>query len=156
MAGAQNKKDSPGAFKSCLIPYQEQIFIWWYDERLSATEIQKRLLTEFGIEVHRTTLARFIKIRHNKPDPHQRPPHLQNLNITQPSATSSTACPKTEKTNIPTSVVRKTILPPPMPPIDPETATGEELIQYLESATPQELGRLADAAKEKGCQAKRK
>ena len=26
MAGAQNKRNSPGAFRSCLIPYKNQIF----------------------------------------------------------------------------------------------------------------------------------
>ena len=52
MAGAQNKRNSPGAFRSCLIPYKNQIFTWWFDDRKSAREIQTLLAEQFGLEVH--------------------------------------------------------------------------------------------------------
>lgn len=73
MAGAQNKRNSPGAFRSCLIPYKNQIFTWWFDDRKSAREIQMLLAEQFGLEVHWSTLTRFIKVRSRKPDPHERP-----------------------------------------------------------------------------------
>ena len=76
MAGAQNKKNTPGAYKSSLIPYKEQIFAWWFDERLSSAEIQKRLKEQFNIEIHATSITRFIRVRRLKPDPRERPPHL--------------------------------------------------------------------------------
>ena len=77
MAGAQNKRNTPGAFRSCLIPYQEQIFIWWFDERKSAREIQTLLAEQYGLEVHWSTITRFIKVRSRKADPHERPSHLK-------------------------------------------------------------------------------
>ena len=40
----------PGAFRSCLIPFTDQILDWWYDDLLTAAEIQRRLKTE-GLEV---------------------------------------------------------------------------------------------------------
>ena len=33
----------PGAFRSCLIPFTDQILDWWYDDLLTAAEIQRRL-----------------------------------------------------------------------------------------------------------------
>ena len=40
----------PGAFRSCLIPFTDQTLDWWYDDLLTAAEIQRRLKTE-GLEV---------------------------------------------------------------------------------------------------------
>ena len=76
MAGAQNKRNSPGAFRSCLIPYKDQIFTWWFDDRKSAREIQTLLAEQFGLEVHWSTITRFIKVRSQKADPHEKPAHL--------------------------------------------------------------------------------
>ena len=175
MAGAQNKKDTPGAFKSCLIPYTEQILNWWYDERLYATKIQQRLLPEFDIEVHRTTLSRFIKVRHLRPDPHRRPAYLHN-NVSEqiPAVQSKTSQkqPKSEKkvalentknalknsqkemqSSAPKAAAPISV---PISTIDPKTATAEEIIQYLGTSTPQELGRVADKAKAEELKAKRK
>ena len=66
MAGAQNKRNSPGAFRSCLIPYKDQIFTWWFDDRKSDREIQTLLAEQFGLEVHWSTITRFIKVRHGR------------------------------------------------------------------------------------------
>ncbi len=145
MQGAQNKKKTPGAFKSCLIPYQEQIFTWWYDDRLSAVEIQKLLQTKFGIEVHRSTLARFIKVRRDKPDPHQRPAHLMPTSARK-APVKSTTSPKRQD---PGKSAAPVIPPEPGEPINPDSATGDDLLKYLEDSTPQALGRAAAAAKKK-------
>ncbi len=66
-------KKKNGAFRSCLIPYKEQIFTWWFDEKKTAREIQALLLENFQIEVHFSTITRFIKVRTRKADPHERP-----------------------------------------------------------------------------------
>ena len=55
----------PGAFRSCLIPFTDQILDWWYDDLLTAAEIQRRLKAE-GLEVARTTVMRFIKVREQR------------------------------------------------------------------------------------------
>ena len=34
MTEEQKNRMHPGAYKSCLIPYAEAIFTWWYDEQL--------------------------------------------------------------------------------------------------------------------------
>lgn len=34
MTEEQKNRMHPGAYKSCLIPYSEAIFNWWYDEQL--------------------------------------------------------------------------------------------------------------------------
>ena len=41
----ENKQNHmhPGALKSCLIPFTDQIFDWWYDDHLSVAEIRRRL-----------------------------------------------------------------------------------------------------------------
>lgn len=102
MPGAQTKKTTPGAYKSSLIPHQEQIFAWWFDERQTATEIQHRLQSEHNLEVHRTTITRFIKVRRLKPDPKQRPPHLQKTKLTAVSSPEPASPPKS-KINAPTT-----------------------------------------------------
>ena len=79
MAGVQNKRNSPGAFRSCLIPYKDQIFTWWFDDRKSAREIQALLAEQFGVEVHWSTITRFIKVRSRKADPHEKPAHLMTF-----------------------------------------------------------------------------
>ena len=116
MAGAQNKRNSPGAFRSCLIPYQEQIFTWWFDERKSAREIQTLQAEQYGLEVHWSTITRFIKVRSRKPDPHERPSHLKQSE---------------KETDSPVPEIRKGFL------------------EILMNSTPQELGRMADEARER-------
>ena len=62
MTEEQKNRMHPGAYKSCLIPYAEAIFTWWYDEQLPATEIQRRLANA-GMTVSLSTITRFIKVR---------------------------------------------------------------------------------------------
>ena len=62
MTEDQKKRMHPGAYKSCLIPYAEAIFSWWYDEQLPAAEIQRRL-NQAGMVVSLSTITRFIKVR---------------------------------------------------------------------------------------------
>ena len=96
--------------------YQEQIFTWWFDERKSAREIQTLLAEQYGLEVHWSTITRFIKVRSRKTDPHERPSHLK----------------QGEKgTDSPVPKIRKGFL------------------EILMNSTPQELGRMADEAREK-------
>ena len=133
MAGAQNKRNSPGAFRSCLIPYKDQIFIWWFDDRKSAREIQALLAEQFGLEVHWSTITRFIKVRSRKADPHEKPAHL----VAFEKGTSSSHI------SFPSESVSKTHSN------DPDRhAEGERLLQILKNSTPQELGRMADEAQE--------
>ena len=65
----------PGAYKSCLIPYAEAIFTWWYDEQLPATEIQRRLKNA-GMMVSLSTITRFIKVRERLAARRQKPENL--------------------------------------------------------------------------------
>ena len=132
MAGAQNKRNSPGAFRSCLIPYKDQIFTWWFDDRKSAREIQTLLAEQFGLEVHWSTITRFIKVRSQKADPHERPVHLVAFEKgTSSSHTSPESVSKTHLNN------------------RNRHAEGERLLQILKNSTPQELGRMADEAMER-------
>ena len=69
----------PGAFRSCLIPFTDQILDWWYDDLLTAAEIQRRLKAE-GLDVARTTVMRFIKGREQRASKRKRPPALRKKN----------------------------------------------------------------------------
>ena len=69
----------PGAFRSCLIPFTDQILEWWYDDLLTAAEIQRRLKAE-GLDVARTTVMRFIKVREQRAAKRKRPPALRKEN----------------------------------------------------------------------------
>ena len=69
----------PGAFRSCLIPFTDQILDWWYDDLLTAAEIQRRLKAE-GLEVARTTVMRFIKVREQRAANRKRPAALRKKN----------------------------------------------------------------------------
>ena len=69
----------PGAFRSCLIPFTDQILDWWYDDLLTAAEIQRRLKAE-GLDVARTTVMRFIKVREQRASKRKRPPALRKKN----------------------------------------------------------------------------
>ena len=134
MAGVQNKRNSPGAFRSCLIPYKNQIFTWWFDDRKSAREIQMLLAEQFGLEVHWSTITRFIKVRSRKADPHEKHAHL----MTFAKETSSSHI------SYPSESVSKTHSND-----QNRHAEGERLLQILKNSTPQELGRMADEAMER-------
>ena len=139
----------PGAFRSCLIPFTDQILDWWYDDLLTAAEIQRRLKAE-GLDVARTTVTRFIKVREQRASKRKRPPALRKKNtisaeqpvIPPPSQTQSlclgtAALPASEPTkNIPSAQQTK-------------QQAGNRLFQILKNTSVQELGRMADEAKEK-------
>ena len=69
----------PGAFRSCLIPFTDQILDWWYDELLTIVEIHRRL-HEQGLDVDKTTISRFIKVREQRASKRKRPPALRKKN----------------------------------------------------------------------------
>ena len=75
MTEEQKNRMHPGAYKSCLIPYAEAIFSWWYDEQLPATEIQRRLKNA-GMTVSLSTITRFIKVRERLAARRQKPENL--------------------------------------------------------------------------------
>ena len=135
MAGAQNKRNSPGAFRSSLIPYKNQIFTWWFDDRKSAREIQTLLAEQFGLEVHWSTITRFIKVRSRKTDPHERPAHLQQRNIMQKLPYPSVSVKISGESS------GKQVLP--------NRSNGGNIIQMLKNTSAQELGRMADEASER-------
>ena len=135
----------PGAFRSCLIPFTDQILDWWYDDLLTAAEIQRRLKAE-GLDVARTTVTRFIKVREQRAAKRKRPPALRKKNtisaehpvIPPPSQTQS-LCLGTAA--LPASEPTKNI-----PPVQ---QAENRLFQILKNTSAQELGRMADEAKEK-------
>ena len=132
MAGAQNKRNSPGAFRSCLIPYKDQIFTWWFDDRKSAREIQTLLAKQFGLEVHWSTITRFIKVRSRKTEPHEKTAHLQQRNIAQELPYPLGSVKSSQES------CGKQVL-----------ADKRNIIQMLRNTSAQELGRMADEALER-------
>ena len=139
----------PGAFRSCLIPFTDQILDWWYDDLLTAAEIQRRLKTE-GLDVARTTVMRFIKVREQRASKRKRPPALRKKNtisaeppvIPPPSQTQSlclgtAALPASEPTNNIHPVQQK------------KQQAGNRLFQILKNTSAQELGRMTDEALER-------
>ncbi len=134
MAGVQNKRNSPGAFRSCLIPYKDQIFIWWFDDRKSAREIQVLLAEQFGLEVHWSTITRFIKVRSRKADPHERPVHSQQKNTAQELSYPSVSVKSSQES------CSKQVLT--------DKRKKGNIIQMLRNTSAQELGRMADEALE--------
>ena len=135
MAGAQNKRNSPGAFRSCLIPYKDQIFTWWFDDRKSAREIQTLLAEQFGLEVHWSTITRFIKVRSREADPHERPVHLQQRNTAQELSYPSVSVKSSQES------CGKQVLT--------DKRKKGNIIQMLRNTSAQELGRMADEALER-------
>ena len=139
----------PGAFKSCLIPFTDQILDWWYDDLLTAAEIQRRLKAE-GLDVARTTVMRFIKVREQKAAKRKRPAALKKKNMAsaeQPviSSTPQTQSPCFETTAPPASETAKSI-----PPVQhTKQQAGNRLFQILKNTSAQELGRMADEEREK-------
>ena len=139
----------PGAFRSCLIPFTDQILDWWYDDLLTAAEIQRRLKAE-GLDVARTTVMRFIKVREQRASKRKRPPALRKKNkisaehpvIPPPSQTQS-LCLGTAA--LPASETAKSISSAQQT----KQQVGNRLFQILKNTSAQELGRMADENKEK-------
>ena len=139
----------PGAFRSCLIPFTDQILDWWHDDLLTAVEIQRRLKAE-GLEVARTTVMRFIKVREQRAAKRKRPAALRKKNtisaehpVIPPTPQTQSLCLGTAA--LPTSETAKSI-----PPVQQtKQQAGNRLFQILKNTSAQELGRMADEAKEK-------
>lgn len=142
-------KMHPGAFRSCLIPFTDQILDWWYDDLLTAAEIQRRLKTE-GLEVARTTVMRFIKVREQRAAKRKRPPALRKKNTisaeqpvipspfqTQSPYSGTAALSASEPTKRISSVQQR------------KPQAGNRLFQILKNTSAQELGRMADEALER-------
>ena len=139
----------PGAFRSCLIPFTDQILDWWYDDLLTAAEIQRRLKAE-GLDVARTTVMRFIKVREQRAAKRKCPPVLRKKNkisaeqpvIPQPFQTQSpysgTAALSASETAKRISSVQQR-----------KPQAGNRLFQILKNTSAQELGRMADEALER-------
>lgn len=139
----------PGAFRSCLIPFTDQILDWWYDDLLTAAEIQRRLKTE-GLDVARTTVMRFIKVREQRAAKRKRPAALRKKNTIsaeQPviSSIPQTQSPCLETTAPPASETAKNIPPAQQK----KQQAGNRLFQILKNTSAQELGRMADEALER-------
>ena len=126
----------PGAFRSCLIPFTDQILDWWYDDLLTAAEIQRRLKAE-GLDVARTTVMRFIKVREQRAAKRKRPPALRKKNTI---SAEQPVIPPTTQTQ--SSTLGTATLPASEPAVN-------RLFQILKNTSAQELGRMADEAKEK-------
>lgn len=139
----------PGAFRSCLIPFTDQILDWWYDDLLTAAEIQRRLKAE-GLEVARTTVMRFIKVREQRALKRKRPPALRKKNKisaeqpvipppfqTQSPYSGTAALSASEPTKRISSVQQR------------KPQAGNRLFQILKNTSAQELGRMADEALER-------
>ncbi len=139
----------PGAFRSCLIPFTDQILDWWYDDLQTAAEIQRRLKAE-GLDVARTTVMRFIKVREQRAAKRKRPAALRKKNtisaehpvIPPPSQTQS-LCLGTAA--LPASETAKSISSAQQT----KQQVGNRLFQILKNTSAQELGRMADENKEK-------
>ena len=139
----------PGAFRSCLIPFTDQILDWWYDDLLTAAEIQRRLKAE-GVDVARTTVMRFIKVREQRAAKRKRPAALKKKNMISAkqfviSPPSQTQSPCLETAAYPASETAKSISPVP----HTKQQAGDQLFQLLKNTTAQELGRMEDEALER-------
>ena len=134
----------PGAFRSCLIPFTDQILDWWYDDLLTAAEIQRRLKAE-GFDVARTTVMRFIKVREQRASKRKRPPALRKKNtisaehpVIPPTTQTQSSCSGTAAFPTSETTAQQT-----------KQKVGNRLFQILKNTSAQELGRMADEAKEK-------
>lgn len=139
----------PGAFKSCLIPFTNQILDWWYDDLLTAAEIQRRLKAE-GLDVARTTVMRFIKVREQRAAKRKRPAALKKKNMISAkqlviSPPSQTQSPCLETAAHPVSETAKSISSAQQK----KQQAGNRLFQILKNTSAQELGRMADEALER-------
>lgn len=134
----------PGAFRSCLIPFTDQILDWWYDDLLTAAEIQRRLKAE-GLDVARTTVMRFIKVREQRAAKRKRPPALRKKNtisaehpMIPPTSQTQSPCSGTAALPASETAAQQT-----------KRQAGNRLFQILKNTSVQELGRMADEALER-------
>ena len=139
----------PGAFRSCLIPFTDQILDWWYDDLFTAAEIQRRLKAE-GLDVARTTVTRFIKVREQRASKRKRPAALRKKNtisaehpVISPTPQTQSLCLGTAA--LPASETAKSISSAQQT----KQQVGNRLFQILKNTSAQELGRMADEALER-------
>ena len=139
----------PGAFRSCLIPFTDQILDWWYDDLLTAAEIQRRLKAE-GLDVARTTVMRFIKVREQRAAKRKRPPALRKKNTISAEHPVISPTPQTQSLCLGTAAFPASETAKSIPPVQQtKQQAGNRLFQILKNTSAQELGRMADEAQEK-------
>lgn len=139
----------PGAFRSCLIPFTDQILDWWYDDLLTAAEIQRRLKAE-GLEVARTTVMRFIKVREQRAANRKRPAALRKKNTISAEQPVIALTPQTQSSTLGTAALPASEPTKNIPPVQPtKQQAGNRLFQILKNTSAQELGRMADEALER-------
>ena len=139
----------PGAFRSCLIPFTDQILDWWYDDLLTAAEIQRRLKAE-GLDVARTTVMRFIKVREQRAAKRKRPPALRKKNAISAEHPVISSTPQTQSSTLGTAALPASEPAKSIPPVQQKKQqAGNRLFQILKNTSAQELGRMADEALER-------
>ena len=139
----------PGAFRSYLIPFTDQILDWWYDDLLTAAEIQRRLKAE-GLDVARTTVMRFIKVREQRAAKRKRPPALRKKNTISAEQPVIPPTTQTQSSTLGTATLPASEPAKSIPPVQQKKQqAGNRLFQILKNTSAQELGRMADEAKEK-------
>lgn len=138
----------PGAFRSCLIPFTDQILDWWYDDLLTAAEIQRRLKAE-GLDVARTTVMRFIKVREQRAAKRKRPPALRKKNTISAEQPVIPPTTQTQSSTLGTATLPASEPAKSIPPVQQKKQqAGNRLFQILKNTSAQELGRMADEALE--------
>ena len=139
----------PGAFRSCLIPFTDQILDWWYDDLLTAAEIQRRLKAE-GLDVARTTVMRFIKVREQRAAKRKRPPALRKKNTISAEQPVIPPTTQTQSSTLGTATLPASEPAKSIPPVQQKKQqAGNRLFQILKNPSAQELGRMADEALER-------
>ena len=139
----------PGAFRSCLIPFTDQILDWWYDDLLTAAEIQRRLKAE-GLDVARTTVMRFIKVREQRAAKRKRPPALRKKNTISAEQPVIPPTTQTQSSTLGTATLPASEPAKSIPPVQQKKQqAGNRLFQILKNTSAQELGRMADEALER-------
>lgn len=139
----------PGAFRSCLIPFTDQILDWWYDDLFTAAEIQRRLKAE-GLDVARTTVTRFIKVREQRASKRKRPAALRKKNTISAEHPVISSTPQTQSLCLGTAALPASETAKSIPPVQQtKQQAGNRLFQILKNTSAQELGRMADEALER-------
>ena len=139
----------PGAFRSCLIPFTDQILDWWYDDLLTAAEIQRRLKAE-GLDVARTTVMRFIKVREQRAAKRKRPPALRKKNTISAEQPVIPPTTQTQSSTLGTATLPASEPAKSIPPVQQKKQqAGNRLFQILKNTSVQELGRMADEVLER-------
>ena len=139
----------PGAFRSCLIPFTDQILDWWYDDLLTAAEIQRRLKAE-GLDVARTTVMRFIKVREQRAAKRKRPPALRKKNTISAEHPVISPTPQIQSLCLGTATLSASEPAKSIPPVQQKKQqAGNRLFQILKNTSAQELGRMADEVLER-------